>query len=53
MLTYITIELFLIPFKLIKFFTVLSVEVTKLMLKITFCLFGGTKKWTIKRTMTL
>ena len=46
MLTYITIELFLIPFKLIKFFTVLSVEVTKLLIKLPFCFFGGTKKWT-------
>ena len=46
MLTYITIELFLIPFKLIKFFTVLSVEVTKLMVKLPVCLLGGTKKWT-------
>ena len=51
MLTYITIELFLIPFKLIKFFTVLSVEVTKLMLKIPCSLYGGTKNWTIKRMM--
>lgn len=46
MLTYITIELFLIPFKFIKFFGVLSVEVTKLMLKIPCSLYGGTKKWT-------
>ena len=44
MLTYITIELFLIPFKFIKFFTVLSVEVTKLMVKLPVCLLGGTKK---------
>lgn len=53
MLTYITIELFIIPFKLIKFFTVLSVEVTKLLIKLPFYFFGGIKKWTIKRTMTL
>lgn len=44
MLTYITIELFLIPFKLIKFFTVLSVEVTKLLIKLPICFFGGIKK---------
>lgn len=44
MLTYIIIELFLIPFKLIKFFGVLSVEVIKLMLKIPCSLYGGTKK---------
>ncbi len=53
MLTYITIELFIIPFKLIKFFTVLSVEVTKLLIKLPFCFFGGIRKWTIKRTIIL
>ena len=53
MLTYITIELFLIPFKLIKFFGILSIEVTKLLIKLPFCLSGGTKKWTIKRTINL
>lgn len=44
MITYITIELFLVPFKLIKLFGILSVEVTKLMLKIPFSLFGGVRK---------
>ena len=46
MLTYTIIELFLIPFKLIKFFTVLSVEVVKLMIKLPVCLLGGIRKWT-------
>ena len=48
MLTYIIIQLFLIPFKLIKFFTVLSVEVTKLLIKLPTCLCGGIRKWTKK-----
>lgn len=53
MLTYIVIELFLIPFKLIKFFTVLSVEVVKFMLLLPTYIFGGVKRWTIKRTINL
>lgn len=44
MLTYITIQLFLIPFKLIKFFTVLSIEVVKLFFTIPLALFGGVRK---------
>lgn len=48
MLTYITIELFLIPFKLIKFFTVLSIEVVKFMLLLPTCIVGGIRKWTKK-----
>ena len=48
MLTYITIELFLIPFKLIKFFTVLSIEVVKFMLLLPTCILGGIRKWTKK-----
>lgn len=48
MITYITIELFLIPFRLIKLFGLLSIEVTKLMLKLPFSLFGGVRKWTKK-----
>ena len=44
MLTYIMIQLFLIPFKLIKFFTVLSVEVVKVMLLLPTCIFGGVRK---------
>ena len=44
MLTYIVIELFLIPFKLIKFFTVLSVEVVKFMLLLPTYIFGGVKR---------
>ena len=53
MLTYIIIELFLIPFKFIKFFTVLSIEVIKFMLLLPTCLFGGVRKWTIKHTINL
>ena len=53
MLTYTIIELFLIPFKLIKFFTVLSIEVIKFMLLLPTCIFGGVRKWTIKRTINL
>ena len=53
MLTYIIINLFLIPFKLIKFFTVLSVEVVKFMLILPTCIVGGIRKWTIKRTINL
>ena len=53
MITYTIIELFLIPFKLIKFFTVLSVEVTKLLIKLPTCIVGGIRKWTIKRTINL
>lgn len=48
MLTYIIIQLFLIPFKLIKFFTVLSIEVIKFMLLLPTCIFGGIRKWTKK-----
>ena len=41
-----TLKLILIPFKLIKLFMILSIEVVKCTLKVPFLASGVVKKWT-------